>query len=70
MKIVGIILILIGLLDVIGSHVGFDLWGGFFGIELPDLLWQFSGYIELGAGYLLMKMGSSSDDAAAQTEAE
>ena len=59
MKILGIILIAFGLVDLVGSYTGFDLWGGFLGINLPELLWKFSSYIEIGAGYLLMKLGES-----------
>ena len=58
MKIVGIILIVIGLIDLVGSYMGFDLWGGFIGVELPDLLWQYSSYIEMIAGYLLFTVAS------------
>ncbi len=58
MKIVGIILIVIGLIDLIGSYTGFDLWGGFIGIELPELLWTYSSYIEMIIGYFLFNMGA------------
>ena len=53
MKIIGVILILFGLADLIGSFMGFDLWGGYIGIELPEILWRFSAYIEIGIGYFL-----------------
>lgn len=55
MKIAGIFLIIIGLVDLIGSYSGFDLWGGFLNIQLPELLWRYSAYIELLAGYFLFK---------------
>lgn len=58
MKVAGIILIVIGLIDLIGSYTGFDLWGGFLGIQLPDLLWKYSSYIALIAGYFLFNFGS------------
>lgn len=70
MKILGIILIAIGLIDLGGSYAGFDLWGGFLGIELPDLLWKISSYIELIAGYLLFKMGSSTDQDETEASSE
>ena len=67
MKIAGIIIIAIGLIDLIGSYAGFDLWGGFLGIKLPDVLWSYSSYIELAIGYVLMSMGSKGE---AETEEE
>ena len=61
-KIIGILLIVFGLVDLIGSFVGFDLWG-VIGIHLPDLLWKYSSYIEMIAGYGLMQLGSSDEGA-------
>ncbi len=58
MKVVGIALIVFGLVDAAGSFIGFDLWGGFLGIELPEKLWNASAYIELFVGYLLFRFGS------------
>ena len=57
MKIVGIILIIVGVVDVGGSWLGFDLWY-FLGFDLPWIIWNFSGYIELGLGYFLFNLGS------------
>ena len=54
MKILGILIIAIGLVDLIGSYIGFDLWGGFIGVELPDILWKYSSFIEIGLGYFIM----------------
>lgn len=48
MKIAGVIIIAIGLIDFVGSYAGFDLWGGVLGIELPELLWTYASYIEIG----------------------
>ena len=62
MKILGIILIAVGLVDLIGSYADFDLWGGFIGVELPELLWKISSYIEIGLGYVLMQLGSKKSD--------
>lgn len=59
MKIAGILIIAIGLIDLIGSYAGFDLWGGFLGIQLPELLWKFSSYIEIAIGYGLIKLGTT-----------
>ena len=52
------LVILFGLVDLIGSYVDFDLWGGFMGVELPDIVWQFSSYAEIGIGYLIISLGS------------
>ena len=62
MKIAGIILIVIGIIDLIGSYQGFDLWGGFIGVDLPDLLWQYTSYIEMIAGYFLFSFGSKTSE--------
>lgn len=68
MKIAGFIFIAIGLVDLIGSYAGFDLWGGFLGINLPEFLWQISSYIELAVGYGLIKLGSGNAEATAEAE--
>ena len=68
MKIAGFILIAIGLVDLIGSYAGFDLWGGFLGINLPEFLWKISSYIELAIGYGLIKLGSNDSEAVTETE--
>lgn len=59
MKIAGILIIAIGLIDLIGSYAGFDLWGGFLGVQLPELLWKFSSYIEIAIGYGLIKFSTT-----------
>ena len=64
MKIVGILLIVFGLVDFIGSWLDFDLWGTM-GVELPRVIHRFSAYIEIALGYFLFQLGSkgsSSDD--------
>ncbi|MBN2768048.1 MAG: hypothetical protein JXQ68_03015 [Campylobacterales bacterium] len=58
MKIIGIILIAIGLIDFGGSYMGFDLWTDFFHVKLPDAVWRFSSYIELIVGFFLFQAGS------------
>lgn len=56
MKLIGIVFVIIGLVDVIGAFTGFDLWRGFIGWEtMPDILWSISAYIELAIGFALMK---------------
>ena len=59
-KIVGILLIVFGLVDLIGSFLGFDLWGTI-GIQLPEIVWRYSSYIEIVAGYVIMNLGGSGD---------
>lgn len=59
MKILGIIIIVVGFVDLIGSYVGFDLWGGFIGVELPDILWSYSSFIEIGLGYFVMNLSAN-----------
>jgi len=58
MKILGIFIIVFGLVDMIGSYADFDLWGGFLGVELPEIIWKFSAYAEIAIGYGLMSLGS------------
>ncbi len=68
MKIAGFIIIAFGILDLIGSYAGFDLWGGYLGVDLPEMLWKFSSYIEIAIGYGLIHMGSSEPEAEAEAE--
>lgn len=68
MKIAGILIIVIGLIDLIGSYAGFDLWTGFLGLELPELLWKYSPYIEMGIGYFLFNFASKSDESEEDVE--
>ncbi|WP_163931893.1 hypothetical protein [Paraferrimonas sp. SM1919] len=58
MKIIGILLIAFGLIDLFGSYADFDLWGNL-GVQLPEIIWRFSAYIEIALGYLLVKQGSN-----------
>ena len=57
MKILGIILIVFGVIDILGSFMNFDLWGDVIGITLPELIWTWSGYIEVGVGYWILRLG-------------
>ncbi len=62
MAAVGLVVILFGLIDVIGSFVGFDLWRDFIGwTDMPELLWQLSGYAEMFVGYFLLNMGGDEE---------
>lgn len=68
MKIAGIIIIAFGLVDLAGSYTDFDLWGGFIGVDLPEILWKYSSYIEIVLGYFLMNMGSKDTETDAAVE--
>lgn len=57
---IGAVLVIIGLVDLIGSFAEFDLWGEL-GVQLPEVIWRFSAYIEIGVGYLLFKLGSGGE---------
>ena len=56
MKIIGGLLIAFGLLDMIGSFTGLDVWGEWIGVNLPEAIWSFTAYIEIGIGYLLFNL--------------
>lgn len=56
MMIPGVLLFVFGLIDLIGSFVGFDLWGTM-GISLPGVVWHYSAYIELLIGGVLAQQG-------------
>ena len=61
-KIIGAIIFLFGVVDIGGSYMDFDLWGKI-GIQLPEILWKYSSYIELALGAFLFSMGSDKDEA-------
>ncbi len=65
LKIIGILLIVMGAVDLIGSYTGFDLWGRL-GVTLPDLLWKYSSYIEIGLGLLLFNIGNANKEESAE----
>lgn len=61
MKILGIIIILFGVADLVGSYAGYDLWTDYIGVDLPEMLWRFSSYIEMAIGYGIMSLGSKGE---------
>jgi len=63
MKIVGGILIAFGLVDMIGSFTGLDVWSEWIGVNLPDVIWSWSAYIEIVLGYFLIKLDSADESA-------
>ena len=62
LKVLGIAIVLFGLVDLVGSYMDFDLWGGFLGIQLPELLWKYSSYIEIAAGVFITTLGSNKEE--------
>ncbi|MEJ2043164.1 MAG: hypothetical protein P8X74_14425 [Reinekea sp.] len=56
---IGGILFAFGLADLIGSFTGLDLWGEKIGVQLPELLWRYSAYLEMMLGYFAFKVASS-----------
>jgi len=69
MMIIGGALVAFGLVDLIGSFTDFDLWG-VIGIQLPEIVWSYSAYIEMVVGYLIFKFGSSISEGESSTESE
>lgn len=67
MKIAGILIILFGVVDLGGSFVDFDLWGTL-GVQLPEILWQFSAYIEIAIGCGIINFFGSSDKVGEEIE--
>jgi len=59
--IIGVFLILFGAVDLIGGWTGFDLWGTL-GIQLPEIIWRYSPYIAVVAGFGVIGMGSNDDE--------
>ena len=64
MQMIGVIFIAMGAIDLAGAwFFNFDLWGGFFGIQLPDIIWMFTPYIELSIGFFLFNQdGDNTED--------
>ena len=58
MLIIGGLILIFGLVDLVGSYTNFDLWTEI-GVQLPDAIWRYSAYIEIGVGLLLIKLGKS-----------
>jgi len=57
MRSIGALLVIFGIVDLVGAFfLEFDVWYEL-GVELPDTLWSFSAWIEIGLGCFLYKMG-------------
>ena len=62
MKIIGALLVIFGIIDLAGSWIGdLDVWYDWFGIKLPEFIWMFSAWIEIGLGSFLFKLGGGDD---------
>ncbi len=63
MKALGILLVVFGVIDILGDwFFEFDLWGDVIGITLPEIIWTYSGYIEVGVGWLILRAGAGEAD--------
>lgn len=73
MKIIGGILIAFGIMDIVLSWIGIDVWGEWIGVgreiaaaeaaaDLPYYIWFFAGYIETGVGYFIYNLGSDNTE--------
>ncbi len=56
LKIIGAAIFIFGLVDFGGNFMDFDLWSKI-GIQLPDIVWKYSAYIEMAIGGFLFSMG-------------
>jgi len=56
MKVLGILILIFGILDLADSYIGMDLWADLFGVHLPAFLNTYGPIIEiaLGAGLLIL----------------
>ena len=59
LRIAGAVLVLFGLFDMLGSWGGIDVWGDVIGITLPEIIWRFTAYIEIGLGIFIWNLGGS-----------
>lgn len=61
MKILGIIILIFGVIDLLGRFLAYDLWHMLFGINLVPILLLLGSFVEiaLGAGILLYTSGNS-----------
>ncbi|MCR9243683.1 MAG: hypothetical protein NXI31_01540 [bacterium] len=55
--IIGVVVFAFGVIDLVGSFAGLDVWGEWIQVDLPEAIWSFTAYIELGLGALLFKVG-------------
>lgn len=63
LKVLGAALIAWGLVDLLMSFNGTDVWGEWLGVQLPELLYKFSHYAAILAGAALWGLGSRGGEA-------
>jgi hypothetical protein len=51
MKYIGYALIAFGIADFGLSYAGTDLWGEVIGVQLPEVIWAYSGMIAAAIGW-------------------
>lgn len=61
-KIIGGVIVAFGLADLVGSFTGVDVWGEYIGVVLPEIIWSYTSYIEIGLGYLMYNFGNKKED--------
>jgi len=67
---IGGMLLAFGLVDLIGSFAGIDVWTDWLAVELPEVVWSFTAIIEIGLGWFLLKLGHAMRSAKAETAPE
>ena len=45
------------MISLVGRFTGFDVWATL-GVELPEMLWKYSGYLEIFIGLFIYKTGA------------
>jgi len=58
MKYIGYALIAFGIADFGLSYGGTDLWGEVIGVQLPEVIWAYSGMIAAAIGYGFISFSS------------
>lgn len=53
----GALLFVFGAVDLIGSFTGLDVWGQWIGANIPEPIWTYTAWIEMGLGGFLAKLG-------------
>ncbi len=56
-KVAGTVLMYLGLVDLIASFFGTEIWWDWFSVPLPGILSHFTAYVEIGLGVFLRKQG-------------
>ena len=59
--IAGVLLAGFGLIDFVGSYIGLDVWNDWIGIDLPELIWSFTAWIEMFVGFSLVGFASKKE---------